>query len=566
MELLGALGTSRRTILTWLAVEAAALGVIGALFGFGIGVLLAKLSLSTFGSVTNAWVRIPTEQLTLTAWTVTLAIGIGIVTTMIATLIPAWSVGLKSNARLLHLVPQSAGVRRSPWPRAGAAIVGLGVMAAMVVLAPATLPFAPLVAYVFAVNCLILVSFALMSPLVATVVGRLGEAGAVRTSRGISTLLSSSSIARNPTASVAVVAAIIAGLGSTLADASLIASFKRSWLDWVEEHYQSDLIVSGGGALVTLLTAPPISEDAVRQIREVPGVRDVQGVRLVDVPYRGKPIVVQALDEIDRALPVTDGTWVDVAAAFWSGSGALASDNLARKLAVRRGTLVSLTTPSGEQTLPILGVFSDFQGGDLGSITMSRVLYERLWGDSLVNRIRVWIEPGADVDEVRRRVERGVGDKYGLRAVTAHEFRAAFSDLVDRAFALSYALVAIALSVSFVGVMNLLLAAVLDRRAGLRTLDAIGVTHRQIAAAIVVEGGIVGVIGAVLGLAAGFVASWIIVVYAVPMVNGWQFNHQFPMVTALALSVGTVVFAAGAGAVPARLAITRHVATEDHQE
>jgi len=42
---------------------------------------------------------------------------------------------------------------------------------------------------------------------------------------------------------------------------------------------------------------------------------------------------------------------------------------------VRRGDVLRLTTPSGQRELPVLGVASDFQNGDLGGISLARSLY-----------------------------------------------------------------------------------------------------------------------------------------------------------------------------------------------
>jgi len=346
------------------------------------------------------------------------------------------------------------------------------------------------------------------------------------------------------------------GMGWTLSDFSLTTSLRRSWLAWLNEYYQSDLLVSAGKATVTLLTGPPFADQLVTEVAHLRGVSEVQGMRIAEVECAGRPAVLQALDRVGRGLPLLDGAWTDVADAFWNGDGVALSENLAHKTGLRKGETLPLPTPGGERRLPVLGVFSDFQsGGDLGSIAVSRSLYRSLWHDDLVNRMRVWTAPGADPRAIRASIEGRWSRTYGLRAVTAAEFRAAVVDLVENIFSVSYALVLVAVTISFVGVANFLLAAVLDRRTELRSLHAMGVSRGQLRAAIVLEGMLVGLVGATVGVAAAVVVSRIIVLHSVPMVNGWHFQYVFPIPIAVGLAVAAIALAAAAGLLPARVAL-----------
>ena len=346
------------------------------------------------------------------------------------------------------------------------------------------------------------------------------------------------------------------GADESRADFSLTASLRGSWLTWLDEHYQSDLLVSGGKATVTLLTGPPFADEIVTEVAKLPGVREVQGMRIAEIQYAGRPAVLQALDRATSGLPLLDGVWSDVADAFWEGAGVALGDNLAYKTGVHKGDTIPLLTPMGERRMLVLGVFSDFQGGgDLGSIAVSRSLYRSLWDDSVVNRMRVWTVAGADIQALRASIEGRWSRTHGLRAVTAAEFRAAMAELIENIFLVSYALVLVAVTISFVGVVNFLLAALLDRRAELRTLDAIGVSRGQLRGAIVLEGALVGMIGAAMGVVAAVVVSRVIVLHSVPMVNGWHFTYVFPTLSAAALALAAVVMAAAAGLLPARVAL-----------
>src|SRR5262249_21210950 len=129
----------------------------------------------------------------------------------------------------------------------GVGLAGLVLTVLLAWFAPITLPYRPLVTYVFTLNSLALISFGLLCPIAARGLGRLVGRVANPT-RGVGLRLAGRSISRNPAGPVAAVTAIVLGLGWTLADASLIESFRGSWLDWVDRHYRSDLVVSAGPA------------------------------------------------------------------------------------------------------------------------------------------------------------------------------------------------------------------------------------------------------------------------------------------------------------------------------
>jgi putative ABC transport system permease protein len=354
------------------------------------------------------------------------------------------------------------------------------------------------------------------------------------------------------------VAAIVTGVGWTLAFSSLVTSLQHSWLGWLDQSFQSDLVVSAGTASVSLLTYPPVREEIADDLRTMPGVQEVQAIRSVEGDYLGRPIVLMAIDPATQGLPLVDGVWTEVAPTFWQGGGIVISENLAHKTGLRKGEVVTLPTPSGARPVRILGTFADFQnGGDLGCVALCRETFRLWWGDHLVTRMRVWLMPGADLMTVRRTIEARWGHTYGLHALTFAEARAGVAELVRSCFSISYAMVLIAMAVSLAGIVNFLLAAVLDRSAELQTLSALGVTTRQLIWVLVSEGGLIGTVGACIGVLAGIAVSRIIVLHSVPMVNGWHFAWRFSPVPALVLVGAVTLLACLAGVLPARLVTRR---------
>src|SRR5262249_9637529 len=142
------------------------------------------------------------------------------------------------------------------------------------------------------------------------------------------------------------------------------------------------------------------------ELRALPGVGQVQGLRNIETQVAGHPAVVLGLDPAAQGLPLVEGDWETIAPAFWAGDGAAVSDNLARKRGIRVGDTLSLATPTGALPLRVLGVFADYQNaGDLGCVAVARRIVRARWQDLLVTRIRLWLAPGAALEPVREQIQ-----------------------------------------------------------------------------------------------------------------------------------------------------------------
>jgi len=545
--LLSALGLSTWSLAWWVIMEALVLSGLGSVAGVMLGLGLARASVSLFGTVASAWVAIAAAEIDVSLQVLGVATAVGMATTVAATMLAARWILTRPTYSLIRQHAQPTGLRQRTSSVVRWGCLALALSLSLVMMAPRTLPYAQIVAFVVTVVALIMVGFGLVSPLPALLIGRLGAALADRL-RGIVVLLSVSPVARNPTAAVAVVTAIVLAFGCTLADASLIASFKGSWFAWLRSYYHCDLAVTAGGAVADILTARPFSADVVQELREIPGVDRVQAIRRVDIDYGGRPTMLVSLDRVSTPLPVLDGNWEEIRESFWNGQGVLVSDALAHRTGIETGDRLLMNAPSGEVTLPVRAIFRDVFGGDLGAIAISRERYQELWHDPLVDRVHVWTESSPEA--VQAEINARYGQAYGVQAVSFETQVSALTDLVDSAFAMTYALVFISLAVSFVAVLNFLLSAILDRRREYRTMLAVGLSPRQVAATVSTEGAVISVTAVLVGLAAGAVVSAVIVLQSVPMVNGWHFDYWFPTATAAAISVGTVVVAAVVGLLP----------------
>ena len=181
----------------------------------------------------------------------------------------------------------------------------------------------------------------------------------------------------------------------------------------------------------------------------------------------------------------------------------------------------------------------------------------------MLSRVRLWLPDGVRASDVSSRLTEDYLKSHGLRALTLDEVRQEIDSFIDDAFAVMYALVAVSLLVSFVGVVNFLMTALEDRRQELHAIRGIGIAPIQSFLSIVYEAGLVGVVGGVIGVLAGVAVAAVITFHSVPMVTGWLFVFEFPLLPACVLVLGAVVLSAAAGLPSAVVAMRWHGVVEE---
>jgi putative ABC transport system permease protein len=167
--------------------------------------------------------------------------------------------------------------------------------------------------------------------------------------------------------------------------------------------------------------------------------------------------------------------------------------------------------------------------------------------------LAVYLRPGFDASEVRRRIE---GATAGSRIVVAENktLRSAAVVVFDRTFAITYALEAVAIIVAMLGAANSLLALVLDRRREFGLLRFLGAAPGQIRRMVLIEAAGLGLLANLLGLALGYVLSLLLIFVVNKQSFGWTIQFH-PPVSLLAGALSLIWLATmAAGLYPARVA------------
>lgn len=539
--------------------EALLLGIASVVLGIAFSVGLAHLFLPILMTTTalNFDLIARHAPLTLSPISFGIAVAVGIGVTLFAAWIPAARsvrFGIAATIRGKGREPRRSGSRpRWTVPIALWTVVALAVIlqwrmqSAALGLAATALIAAAIAASAFPLIPLV----ARVLPALATFVGASGRLTA--------THLRESS--RRVGLTAATIAVGVAAVGWLLI---LGRSFEYSVVDALGRAIRADLVVTSTHIGSGFLEAP-LSVEALKEVRQVPGVQAVAGWRALGWPYQGESIGLSAYDPA-YFRDARFGEWPLQAAApgnVWEevarGEGVVVSTSFVASFGKSIGERVLLQTPTGPLSLPILGVTVDFVS-PRGTIEMSRNVFKARWRDSNVTRIFVLKDPAQSVTALRRAISRKLGARFQVRVLSEKELFDYFVSQVRRAFSVIPVFAATIYLVILIGLGGSLITSVLDRRRELAIVQAVGLRRRLVRRVVILESLAIVCVGLTLAaVGAGlWAALWIRGTFQ--LLLGWALNGQIPGAELLLLALVTVVIGYVASLVPARHVASLEVA------
>ena len=205
------------------------------------------------------------------------------------------------------------------------------------------------------------------------------------------------------------------------------------------------------------------------------------------------------------------------------------------------GERISLPLAGTMRQFVVAGVFRDY-ARQHGAVLMDRGDYVALTGDRRINDGALWLAPGVTVAETMDAM-RGLPGAGALEMTATADIRQSSLRIFDRSFAVTYAMEAVAVLVGLFGLSSSLGAIVLARRREFGMLRHIGLTERQIRAMLATEGGLLALLGALAGLAAGAAISLVLVFVVNRQSFNWSMELHPPYLFLLGLMIVLVALA-----------------------
>jgi putative ABC transport system permease protein len=564
--ILRSLGASRGQVWMLFVGEAGLLGLAGAILGVPGGVGFAHLGLDPMREVlSDLFVALEARQVIITPATILLAAAIGIVTALVAALVPA--------VRAAEEQPADA-VRRNPpmasWTyqvlqlAASLALVGSGIALIMIrkSLQERTGSFGGLV--------LVLLGLLLLTPLLVGVVARVLQPLA-RLFLGLEARLAADNLIRSPGRTGLVITALAAGVAMVLQTAGVIRSNEEAILKWVDESIAADLFVTAGSPVSGSGQNLPLPEDLGANIKATfSAVEAALPVRFHQAEFADTYVFIVALDaegfyQADKDRGSVPGLDLYPRLCEPKANNVIVSDNFAALHGTKTGNVITLPGAREAVSFNVIGTAVDYSW-NRGTVIMDRQTYKKYFNDSQVDVYDVYVRPGRDPVAVREAIMRLWGVEHSLVILKREELRQRIADMIRRLFGIAYSQEIVVGLVAALGVVMALLISVIQRRRELGLLRALGATRGQILGTVLAEATLMGIIGTLIGLAVGVPLEWYCVQVILFEEAGFLFPVLIPWLEAAVIAGIAVTVATLAGLGPAlhtsRLRIPEAIAYE----
>lgn len=514
--LLRALGATRSQVVAVVVLEAVTVGLIasslGLAGGLGVAALIHALLLATGQGV-------PGAALVLTSRTVLVGLGVGVIVTVTAGLIPVWRA--TRSAPLDALLTNAAapatrrGLRRL-LPLAPAVVLALGGVALVFVVGGSATTRLTASA---AGAVLLIVAVALVVP---ALVSRLGPIAAWPMRRGgdIVPELARDNITRNPARTAASASALMIGLALALFVTVYANGLRTSTRQVIGRTVLGDLTIESqsGSGLIPAATA--------RVAAQVPGVTSVS--TLTAAPARlGQSGYLSAAGVDPTTFPSVyrfdfiHGSAATIASL--SPGQVLVEQDTARAANLHLGERTSLTTETGVRTdVTVAGIYRD--QSLLRGFVLPLTQFDQLFHQQQLEAVFVKLGPGASTASAQAALNRGLQPFPGVVARSQEQLRQQAGNRANSVLLLFYGLLGMSLVMALLGIVNTLSLSIHERRRELGLLRAVGMTSEQARGMIRAESLITAAIGTFVGIVVGLALAWIVsrslmsegIVFAVP--------------------------------------------------
>jgi len=298
----------------------------------------------------------------------------------------------------------------------------------------------------------------------------------------------------------------------------------------------------------------PIPAGAARAAEKVPGVKAVATIRGAEAKLVGPGNTVKVngpSPNIEEGLEIE---WLKGGPAklrHLRDDEAIVSDDFANEQGLNVGDTFELLSQSeAHAKLRVAGEFES-KAGIFGDVLVTQTVMSDAFQQRQDTTDFVILEPGADPEKVQAILTLGAERAFPTAEVLNQgELREEREKQIDNVVQLFYLLLALAVIISLIGVVNTLGLSVYERTRELGMLRAIGMSRRQVRTMIRYEAVITALIGAILGLIIGVVFAALI---AQPL-KGEGFTLSYPVGTLIGILIVAGLLGVLAAVIPARRA------------
>jgi putative ABC transport system permease protein len=493
LALMRAVGASRRQVTRSVLIEAFVVGAVaavtGLIAGIGIGAGLKAL-LGTLGA------PVPDGPLIVTPGTVGAALAVGIVVTMLAAWLPGRRAAKIPPVAAMSSVHATATTKSLVLRNTlGALFSGAGIA---VVLAATTMKGSDGQAPMGIGAVLLIIGVFILTPLLSRPL--IAAAGPFMRVFGVSGKLARQNSVRNPRRTAATASALMIGLTLITGMTVMAGSLQQAIDKMASASISADYIVrmaNGNG----------LSPDVAEKLTKTPGVTAVSPLTDAAVLIDDTSEFVTGVngDTIGKltSLTLDDGTFKV------GGNQVVVDDRTAKSRDWKAGSTFTVTYDDGrKQRLTVAGVFE-------GNEVVSGIMLDNAQlaphrtdaADRTDMQVMVKTSDGA-TSATKDKLVKALGANPAIKIQDKKSISNEIAQMFTLMLNMLYGLLAMAVLVAVLGVINTLAMSVFERSQEIGMLRAIGLDRKGIKRMVRLESLVISLFGGVLGIGLGVFFGW----------------------------------------------------------
>ena len=489
------LGASRRQVRRAILAESFVVGSIASVVGLVVGLGLAQLLFALFNA---AGLTLPNSGTVVKPRTVIVAIVVGVIVTVLASLRPAFRatrVEPIAAVREGALLPEG---RLSRYRSLGsAAVTGLGAVALVLGLFVASGTGAVL-GLMGLGAVLIFIGVSMLSARVIPVLAKWLGWPATKIA-GATGSLARDNARRNPQRTASTASALMIGLALVTLVSMLAAGIISNFKGAVNASFIGDYAITAQNNF------SPIPIAAGQAATHAPGALAVGDVRAGEGRLFGSNEQLTAVDP--PVASVIKLNWTHGSQAVFGSlgaDGAFTTDSYASTHHLSVGSPLVVTTPTGSRiALVVKGIFKPPNGGSpFGPVTLSAATWDRYYSQpqNLYTLVRM---SRGETPANQRALDRALAGFPDAKVQTRQTFINNQISGLSSVLNIFYVLLALSIIISLFGIVNTLVLSVFERTREIGMLRAVGTSRRQIRRMIRHESVITALIGSAIGIPLG---------------------------------------------------------------
>jgi putative ABC transport system permease protein len=304
--------------------------------------------------------------------------------------------------------------------------------------------------------------------------------------------------ARNPRRTAVTAAALMVSIALVTGVSTVLASATKSISKAVDSQLDAELIIAGQQ---TGPIPPSFDKSVLAKTEELDGVREVAAFSYDGARIKGENSFALAVNDLGSVREVLGLKRKSGNLDSLADNEVVLDSKTAQDEALSLGdTIKAQFMRGGEQTFTISGIYerSDTQNGYLFPQSVSKS-----FRTDAPNQAFIKLDEGADISAVESEVDSLLKDSPEVTVQDQSAFVKQATSIFDTILVMIQILLALAMVIAVLGIINTLALSVIERTRELGLLRAVGLRRSQMMRMITVESVVISIFGAVLGVGVG---------------------------------------------------------------